>query len=84
MSNTEEVRSLEDESIIERWEEYDHATYGRVTVTGIWKGVHRVDKARNTNDTGIIIVRYSTDQNEGRGEADELTDTLDEFLAAIE
>lgn len=84
MSNTEEVRSLEAESVIERGNQYDHATYGRVTVTGIWKGVHQVDRARNTSDTGVIIVRYSADQNEGVDEADELTDTLDEFLAAIE
>lgn len=84
MSNTEEIRSLEDDLIIERGKQYDHATYGCVTVTGIGKGVHQVDRARNTNDTGIIIVRYSTDQNEEIVEVDELTDTLDEFLAAIE
>ena len=84
MNDIKEVGSLEDGSVIERGEQYDHATYGRVTVTGIWKGVHRVDSARNTSDTDIIIVRYAMGQNEGRGGADELTDTLDEFLAAIE
>ena len=84
MSDTEEIRSLEEDLIVERGGQYDHATYGRVTVTGIWKGVHQVDRARNTTDTGVIIVRYATDQNEEVVEADELTDTLDEFLAAIE
>lgn len=84
MSDIEEIRSLEEDLIVERGGQYDHATYGRVTVTGIWKGVQQVDRARNTNDTGIIIVRYTTDRNEGVVEADELTDTLEEFLAAIE
>ena len=84
MSNTEEIQSLGENAIVERGGQYNHATYGCVTVTGIWKGVYQVDKARNTSDTGVIIVRYATDQNEEAVEEDELTDTLDEFLAAIE
>lgn len=84
MSDTEKIRSVEKDVIIERGGQYDHETYGRVTVTGIWKGIHQVDRARNTTDTGIIIVRFATDQNEEVVEAEELTDTLDEFLAAIE
>lgn len=84
MSDTEAIRSLEEDLVVERGGQYDHATHGRVTVTGIWKGVQQVDRARNTNDTGTIIVRYTTDRDEEVVETDELTETLDEFLAAIE
>ena len=70
--------------IIERGEEYNHSEHGLVTVTGIWKGVHQVDRAGNTDETGIIIVRYTTERENGPVDGDELTDTLDEFLTAIE
>ena len=84
MSDTRKIRSGEEDVIVERGGQYDHETYGPVTVTGIWKGVHQVDRARNTTDTGTIIIRFAPDQNEEIAEAEELIDTLDEFLAAIE
>ena len=84
MSDTERVHSVEEDVTVEQGGRYDHETYGRVTVTGIWKGVHQVDRARNTTDTGVIIVRFAADRNGEVAETEELTDTLDEFLAAIE
>ncbi|QSW98924.1 hypothetical protein [Haloterrigena alkaliphila] len=84
MSDTDEIRNLEEDVIVKRGGEYDHATDGRVTVTGIWQGVRQVDRARNTNDTGVIIVRYTTNQHEEVVEEDERIETLDEFLVAIE
>lgn len=59
---------------------YDHTEYGRVQVTRIWRGAHRVDTAHHTDESGVIIVRYATEQ--GERSVDELVDTLDEFLAA--
>ena len=70
--------------VIERGGKYDHAEHGPVTVTGIWKGVHQVDRAGNTDETGIIIVRYTTEQENKPADVGELIDTLDEFLTAIE
>lgn len=68
--------------VVERGETYDHAEHGHVEVTGIWKGVEEVDAARHTDEKDVFIVRYSAEIN---GEqVDELTDTLDEFLQAIE
>ena len=84
MSDTKEIRSGEEDVIVERGGQYDHETYGPVTVTGIWKGVHQVDRARNTTDTGTIIIRFATDRSEEVTEAEELADTLNEFLAAID
>ncbi|RQG97679.1 hypothetical protein [Natrarchaeobius chitinivorans] len=67
---------------IERGETYDHTRYGQVEVTGIWKGVDRVDKAHNTNDNSTIIVRFATEEDGTR--TTELTETVDEFIEAIE
>lgn len=67
---------------IERGETYDHTEHGQVEVTGIWKGVEQIDKARHTDEKNVFIVRYSAEIN---GEqVDALTDTLDEFIQAVE
>ncbi|WP_226008040.1 hypothetical protein [Natrinema salinisoli] len=72
----------ESDRIVEREETYDHEEHGIVEVTGIWRGVKQVDTARNTDQKDVIIVRYSAKQE---GESiDELTDTLDEFIANID
>lgn len=68
--------------IVERGETYDHVEYGRVEVTGIWRGAHRVDAAHNTDESGVIIVRYATEQ--GGLAVEEPVETLAEFLAATE
>lgn len=64
-------------------ETYDHADYGPVEVTGIWRGVSEVDSAHNTSEEGTIIVRYVR-ENEGRGGVGELVDPVDEFFKAVE
>ncbi|QLK26109.1 hypothetical protein HYG81_00305 [Natrinema zhouii] len=84
MSDREDVQNSGHKSVVERGEAYDHAEHGRVKITGIWKGVQQVDAARNADETGVIVVRYSSEQTGGAGGVDALTDTLDEFLAAIE
>lgn len=66
---------------IERGETYEHKTHGQVKVTGIWQGVQRVDTARDTNETDVIIVRFATDDDEP---VTELTDTLNGFIEAID
>ena len=82
MTKSNDLPGSESDRVVERGKTYKHATHGSVEVTGIWKGVHQADTAHNTDETGIIIVRYST---EGEGDQFyELTDTLDEFLEAIE
>lgn len=81
MDDSDEVPGPGSELAIERGETYNHAEHGQVTVTGIWKGVEQVDKAHRTDEKDIFIVRYSAEIN---GEqVDELTETLDEFLHAI-
>lgn len=72
----------ESDQVIERGKTYEHAEHGSVEVTGIWKGVQKADTAHNTDETGTIIVRYSTEGEEQQ--FCELTDTLDEFMEAIE
>ena len=72
-----------DGRLVERGNTYDHDQHGRVEVTGIWRGIEEVDEARNTNEKDVIIVRYSCERDEGE-RVDELTDTLPEFLEAIE
>lgn len=67
---------------VQRGETYDHAEYGQVEVTGIWKGVKRADAAHNTDTDGVIIVRYAPEGDAPR--VRELTDTLDEFISVIE
>lgn len=84
MSERQNGQNSGRKSVVERGEAYDHAEHGRVKITGIWKGVQQVDAARNTDETGVIIVRYSSGQKGRSGGIDALTDTLDEFLAAIE
>lgn len=83
MSDVENPHESGPNQVVERGETYPHSDHGRVIVTGIWKGVHQVDTARNTNETGVIIVRYSTEGGGTTVGVDELTDTLDEFLTAI-
>ncbi|MFC7214319.1 hypothetical protein ACFQO4_09550 [Saliphagus sp. GCM10025334] len=81
MGDSDDLPGSGSDLAIERGETYDHAEHGQVKVTGIWKGVEQVDKARHTDERDIFIVRYSAEIN---GEqVDELTDTLDEFLQAI-
>ncbi|WP_293032799.1 hypothetical protein [Natronococcus sp.] len=70
------------ERVVEREETYDHERHGEVEVTGIWKGIEEVDGTRDADENDVYIVRYSTEED-GK-EVDELTDTLDEFLAALE
>lgn len=81
MGDSDELPGPDSELAVERGESYDHADHGQVKVTGIWKGVEQVDKTRHTDEKNVIVVRYSAEIN---GEqVDELTDTLDEFLQAI-
>jgi hypothetical protein len=70
------------EQVIERGETYEHERHGDVEVTGIWKGIDEVDGTRDANENDVYIVRYSADED-GK-QVDELTDTLDEFLEAVE
>lgn len=67
---------------IERGETYNHEQYGDVEITGIWRGIKKVDDARHTNTEETIIVRYAAD-GDGK-EVDERTALLNEFLDAIE
>ena len=82
MGSDDERPGPASERIVERGERYDHETHGRVEVTGIWKGVNRVDKARQTDEKDVLIVRYSTATDDDS--VDELTDTLSEFLEQTE
>lgn len=82
MDDPNDLPGPEADRSVERGETYNHAQHGRVEVSGIWRGVNEVDSARNTNQKAVIIVRYSAEQEGER--VDELTDTLDEFLEAIE
>lgn len=82
MGNSNALTGSEADRVVERGKTYDHAEHGRVEVSGIWKGVQRVDSARNTDQKDVIIVRYSTG---GDGEpVGEFTETVDEFLTATE
>ncbi|UHQ99292.1 hypothetical protein HYG81_26060 (plasmid) [Natrinema zhouii] len=81
-SGSDDLPSGEADLLIERDETYQHDRYGLVEVSDIWKGVHEVDSARNMNQKNTIIVRFSAEE---KGETvDEITDTLNEFLEAIE
>lgn len=71
----------ESDSVVERGEVYRHDKHGCVEVTGIWRGVSRVDEAHHTDEMDTIIVRYLSEQE---GNPVDLTDTLDEFIEAIE
>lgn len=81
MGDSEDLPSSEAGKVIEREETYEHETYGLVEVTGIWKGVNGVDTTHEANEKDVFIVRYSA--NEDGEQVDELTDTLDEFLASL-
>ena len=82
MGDSDDLPTSGADEVVERDETYEHETYGQVEVTGIWKGVHEVDTTREANEKDVFIVRYSTEESGER--VDELTDTLDEFLASIE
>lgn len=82
MGDADDLPSSGSESVVERGETYHHEQYGSVTVTAIWKGINGVDTTRTANETDTFIVRYSTEES---GEpVDELSDTLSEFIDAIE
>lgn len=80
MDDLGDVADSDAKKTVERGKTYNHSEYGRVEVTGIWRGVNQVDSAHNTKENDMIIVRYSR----GGKLISELTDTLDEFLEAIE
>ncbi|RQG95552.1 hypothetical protein [Natrarchaeobius chitinivorans] len=82
MDDSDEPPGSDSDMVVNRGETYDHAEHGQVEVTGIWKGVEQVDKARHTDEKDVFIVRYSAEIN--GEEVDELTDTLDEFLESVE
>lgn len=82
MTDGDDPLDSEPDQVVERGETYDHAEYSCVEVTGIWKGVRRIDTSHHTDESDVIIVRYATEQ--GEPPAEELTDTIDGFLAAIE
>lgn len=82
MDDSEDLPGSDSETVVDRGETYNHAEHGRVEVTGIWKGVEQVDKAHRTDEKDVFIVRYSAEIN--GEEVEELTDTLAEFIQAIE
>ncbi|AGB37770.1 hypothetical protein [Natronococcus occultus] len=82
MGEDDELPTTGADRVIERGDEYNHQRYGTVEVTGIWKGVDGVDTTREAKEKDVYIVRYAADEEGER--VDELTDTLDEFLDAIE
>lgn len=82
MDESDDLPTSDADQLIERGETYDHTQHGCVEVTGIWKGVEEVDSTRSMSQKEVIIVRYSSERD---GESiEELTDTLTEFLEAIE
>lgn len=82
MDDSDDLPGADSDRVVNRGETYAHAEHGQVEVTGIWKGVEQVDKARHTDEKDVFIVRYSAEIN--GEEVDELTDTLDEFLQSID
>lgn len=85
MSDVDERQRVErDEPVVERGRTYEHADHGRVEVTGIWEEIHRLDAVRETETTGVIIVRYAPVADERSADEDEYTETLRDFLAATE
>lgn len=82
MGGSDDLPGSDADRVLERGESYEHTEHGPVEVTGIWRGIDQVDSARNTDETDVYIVRYSAE--DGGERVDELTDTLDEFLEAIE
>lgn len=82
MEETSNLPESDAERVIERGKAYNHSEHGRVEVNGIWRGVHKVDSAYNTKESGTIIVRYSITEDGPTGK--EITATLNEFLEDIE
>ncbi|WP_265108811.1 hypothetical protein [Halosolutus halophilus] len=82
MGDSDELPGSDSDIVVNRGETYNHAEHDQVEVTGIWKGVEKIDKAHHTDEKDVVIVRYSAEIN--GEEVDELTDTLDEFLQSIE
>lgn len=82
MGGSDDLPGADSDRVVERGETYEHAEHGPVEVTGIWKGIEQVDRTRHTNEREVFIVRYSAELEGER--VDELTDTLDGFLGAIE
>lgn len=70
------------DKLVEQGEIYNHVEEEEVEVQRIWQGVQQVDEARNTEEKNVIVVRYSTEGDDGR--VNEFTDTLEGFLEAIE
>ncbi|AEH37158.1 hypothetical protein [Halopiger xanaduensis] len=81
MGDSDDLPGSDSEMVVSRGETYNHAKHGQVEVTGIWKGVENIDKARHTDEKDVVIIRYSAEIN--GEEVDELTDPLDEFLQSI-
>jgi hypothetical protein len=82
MGDDDELPSPDADRVVERGDQYEHDRYGTVEVMGIWKGIEGVDSTGEAKEKDVYIVRYTTDED---GEqVDELTDTLNEFLDAIE
>ena len=82
MGDSDDLPGSDSDLAVERDETYNHSEHGQVEVTGIWKGVEQVDRARHTDEKDVFIIRHSAEINEEQ--VDELTDTLDEFLQSIE
>lgn len=81
-TDTDEETADRPAPIVEQGKTYTHSDYGSVEVSGIWQEINRVDSARNTDETDAIMVRYSARSDGGR--IDEFTDTLSQFLTAVE
>lgn len=82
MGETDDLPSSGADTVVERGETYEHEQYGTIEVSAIWKGVTGVDTTREATETDTYIVRYTADSD--GDPVDELTDTLAEFLDAIE
>lgn len=67
------------ERAVKRGGTYDYATHGWVEVTGIWRGVRRIDTAHRADETDVVVVCYSPVEN-GNSSA-ELADALEAFVA---
>lgn len=82
MDGSDDLPGSDSDMVVDRGGTYDHAEYGQVEVTGIWKGVKQVNEAQHTNEGDVIIVRYSAEISGKK--VDELTDTLEDFLQSIQ
>ncbi|NGM70979.1 hypothetical protein G6M89_18545 [Natronolimnobius sp. AArcel1] len=82
MGEPNDLPSSGADTVVERGDTYEHEQYGTVEVSAIWKGVNGVDTTREADETDTYIIRYTADPD--GDPVDELTDTLEEFLDAIE